>query len=392
MKMGKYALLLLAGLPFLEGCKGFWNPPASSGGGTTTTTLSSGNFYILNQGSTSSSIYGFKIASGTLTALSGSPYAVNGGALDIAVNSSGTFLYVSSSAGVYVYTISSSGALTIGEQVSQDSVATSIAVDPAGLWMIEALSTGEIDAFPINSSTGALDTGTRTQTPVALAGAAVHQMAIAPNGSFIVVTEGAAGTQVFPFTSSATKDPIGSPLSPTLAPYGGTGASAVSVAVDPQNRLFYVGEIDAFTTTGSSGGLRAFAVTTGPLAVTSISSTPYVSGGTSPTAIAPSSTGDYVYVASWQGTSAGMITPFQVTSSGTNSSPTYTLTAQTNTAATGVEPSGLIEDSDGYFLLAVSPGGSPTFSGFIFDTTTAGKLDLTNKDSTASNPIAIVAQ
>jgi 6-phosphogluconolactonase (cycloisomerase 2 family) len=390
MNIGKWARLLLAALPLLAGCKGFWDAPTNSSGGTTTTTLSSGNFYILNKGTTTSQIYGYSIVSGTLTALSGSPYTVSGVAYAIAMDPTGTFLYVSSTAGVYLYTINStSGALTQGAQVSQDLIAEAIQVDPGGAWLIEALATGSLNAIPI-TSTGALDLGgTRVEQQVQMAGIQVQQMAIAPNHSLIAVALGSTGTQVFPFTSSATANPIGTPLNPTIATTNTAGAgAAIAVAMDPQNRFLYIGETAAFSTsTSSSGGLRAFSIASSPLAVTELASSPFVSGGTGPHAIQTDAAGDYVYVASWQGASSGLITPFQVSSSGS----TYTLTAQTNTVATGTEPLGLAEDNLGHFMLAVSSSGSPSFSAFVFDTT-VGKLDLTNTDTTATNPIAIVAQ
>jgi 6-phosphogluconolactonase (cycloisomerase 2 family) len=397
MKIGKWARLLLAALPLVAGCKGFWDAPSGSGGGgTTTTTLSSGNFYILDKETTASQILGFSIVSGKLTALSGSPYAATGVAYSIALGPANSgYLYVSSTAGVYLYTINSTtGALTQGAQVSQDTIATAIQVDPGGKWLLEALATGSLDAVPI-TSTGAFDNGgTRTEQQVALAGIQVQQMAIAPNGAFVAVAMGSLGTQVFPFTSGAASNPIGGALTfgtaknPYIVPVNTASAgAAIAASVDPQSRFLYVGETAAFpTSTASSGGLRIFSVAA-PLAIAELATSPYASGGTGPHAIQPNAAGDFVYVASWQGTSAGLITPFQVSSSGT----TYTLTALTNTVATGIEPAALAEDDLSHFMLAVSSSGTPTFSAYIFDTTTVGKLDLTNTDSTATSPIAVVA-
>ena len=390
MNFGKWTRLLFAAIPLLAGCAGFWDAPTNSNGGTTTTTLSSGNFYILNKGATTSQIYGFSVVSGTLTALSGSPYVVTGVAFAIAPDPTGSFLYVSSSAGVYIYTINSTtGALTQGAQIAQDTVALAISVDPGGAWLLEALGTGVINAIPI-TSTGAFDNGgTRLQQQVVMAGIQVQQMTFAPNHTFLAVALGTIGTQVFPFTSSAVSSPIGNALTPTIGTTNTTNTgAAIAVAVDPQSRFLYVGETAAFTTsTTNSGGLRAFSVAASPLALKELSGSPYASGGTGPHAIQPNAAGDYVYVASWQGSSAGLITPFQVSSSGS----TYSLTAQANTIATGDEPFDLAEDNLGHFMLAVNTGGSPTFNGYVFDTTTVGKLDLTHSDSTTSSPIAIVA-
>lgn len=103
MNFGKWTRLLFAAIPLMAGCAGFWDAPTNSNGGTTTTTLSSGNFYILSKGSSVSQIYGFSIVSGKLTPLTNSPYAVTGVAFSIAMDPTGSFLYVSSSAGGGAY-------------------------------------------------------------------------------------------------------------------------------------------------------------------------------------------------------------------------------------------------------------------------------------------------
>jgi hypothetical protein len=396
MRIGKWARLLLAATPLVAGCAGFWAPPSGSGGsGTTSTTLSSGNFYILSKGSTISQVYGFSIVSGKLTALSGSPYAVTGQAFAMAPGPSGSgYLYVSSTAGVYIYTVnSSSGALTQGAQVSQDLTAGAIQVDPGGAWLIEALDVGSLVAVPI-TSTGVFDSSTtRAVQQVALAGLQVQQMAISPNHTLIAVALGSAGTQLFPFTSSNTANPIGTALSPTIGTVNTTGVGAsVAVSFDPLSRFMYIGETAAFpTSTSSSGGLRAFTIASSPLAVAEFQGSPYQTTGTGPHAIQPIAAGDYVYAASWQGTTAGLITPFQLTSTVSTTGTVYKLTALTSTVATGIQPSGLDEDNLANFMLAVSSGGTPTFSAYIFDTTTIGKLDLTNTDSTAATPAGVTA-
>jgi hypothetical protein len=50
----------------------------------------------------------------------------------------------------------------------------------------------------------------------------------------------------------------------------------------------------------------------------------------------------------------------------------------------------LVEDSDDNFVLAENSGGSPSFDAYIFDTTTAGQLDLTNSSSSYAG-IALAA-
>jgi 6-phosphogluconolactonase (cycloisomerase 2 family) len=190
------------------------------------------------------------------------------------------------------------------------------------------------------------------------------------------VATGSNGTVVFPFTSSnTTSTPFGTPS--TIKLYG--GGAAISVAIDPQNRLLYIGETDDFSSsTTNSGGLRVFTIaSSGP---TELTSTPYAPLGTGPHAILPDKTGDYVYVASWQTGTTGVITGYSVTTSA--------LTALTTTVSTGTEPKGLAEDNTKSFVLAVSYSGGPYFDAY---TLTAGQPSSPATGSTVTDPIAIVA-
>jgi 6-phosphogluconolactonase (cycloisomerase 2 family) len=210
-------------------------------------------------------------------------------------------------------------------------------------------------------------------------------MAISPSGALIAVALGSAGTQAFSFNASNS-----APLSTGSNPIGvvNSAGAAVAVAFDPQSRLLYTGETSVFPNSSSSpGGMRAFAVSSSSL--TELSGSPYASGGTGPHALLAEATGNYVYVANWAGTTTGSISGFSVAVSGT----TYVLTALSNTAVTGIEPSSLAEDSKGNFVFTVSTGGSPEWSAYTFDTTTASKLDLAlTSTSTGTSPAAIVSE
>ena len=162
----------------------------------------------------------------------------------------------------------------------------------------------------------------------------------------------------------------------------------MAVAFDPQSRYLYVGETAAFPTSSTgTGALRAFSIASGsPVEFTY--SAPYSSGtGSGPHAILPISTGDYVYVANWNGTSTGNITGFQVVTSGTSPS----LSVQNSPATAGSEPAGLAEDSSKSFLLGVNANGGPYLDTFTFDSTTAGLLDVQLTGDTGATPVAIVA-
>lgn len=391
MNFGRWVRMSLGVAPLLAGlagCGSFWQAPSSSSSGSGSgsgTTLTSGNFYILNAptGATNT-VSGYFIDAGTLTPFTNSPYAVNGLAFSMAVDPTGSFAYVSSTNGIYLYPIdSSTGALTLGAQVAQDIQAASIAIDPTDKWLLDASDLGTISAIPIVSN-GTLDTSRSIQT-LPMDGLAVQHMAISPNGRLIAVALGSNGTQVFSF-NAANAAPLSTGSSP-IAVVNSTSGSSVAVAFDPQSRLLYIGETSVFpTSTTSPGGIRAFSI--GATSLTQISGSPYASGGTGPHSILAEGTGNYVYVANWMGTSSGSIAGFQVAASGTS----YTLTALSSTATTGVEPTSLAEDNKGEFVFAVSTGGSPGFSAFTFDTTTASKLDLAlTSNSTGSSPATIVA-
>lgn len=401
MKKGTWARLLpalfMVLMPFLDGCGDFWQAPSGTGGGggTTPTTLSSGVFYVLNQ--TTEQIVAYQINSGSLTTV-GTPSQLTAAPTAIAVAPGNGFLYVSTVAGIFLYTIdSSTGALTIGNNgaaISGD-LALAMVVDTTGSWLIDAepaASSGGVivNAISITSS-GTLNSTNEQQRSYTLANSSVQQMALSGDDANIFVAAGTGGTLVIPFNSANTN-----PLSSTASIIATTvsGASSLSVAVDPGSspRLFYVGETEA---SSSSGGLRAFNYSSlGTGTITEIAGSPYSAGGTSalaPHAILPDASGSYVYVASWTGeTTDGVLQGFNIASNTSGSTTTYTLSS-ISTVSTGLEPSGLAEDSLGNFVLAVSSGGSYDLQAYIFDTTTAGKLDDSINSTTGTDPTGAVA-
>ncbi len=387
MRMGKWAWLLLAAAPLVTGCGNFWQAPNSGSGSCTSncTTATSGNFYILN-GGTTPQIAGESIVTGTLTKLSGSPWTVASAPYAMAIAPNGNFLCVSTTSGVFAYPITS-GQLGTAVLVSSDQ-AYAIQVDSTNSWLVEAIpATGgvTIGAVHISSSTGA-NNGSELTASFAVTNAAVqtNRMAISSDNSYIFVALGAGGTIVVPFNSSS---PLPSGITAKTIAVVNASGSALSVAVDPSLRLFYIGETLA-NSGGTSGGLRAF--TYASLSTSSLvqaTGSPIASGGLAPNFILPVTTPSYVYVANGAGTSsAGNVAGFAVTGS---SSP-YSLAAGSTTAA-GVQPLGLAEDSSSTFVFAVGSLGSPYFDAYTFDTSTTGQLDSQITSTTAASSIAIVA-
>jgi 6-phosphogluconolactonase len=383
MKMRSWAVLWLAVPLILAGCKGFWDLPAGSGGsGTTTTTLSSGYFYLLDQAT--SQVVSYNIVSGTLT-LVGSVTVPNS-PIAITVAPNDQFLFVSTLNGIYDYTISD-GSLTLGNssQTVTGDPAFAMQVDSTDSWLVETSGAGTLNAVPIDSTNGDLNSSSPVCMnssiicTVPLTGSTVNELAIAPDNQYVFVACGTNGTAAFSFTAG-NANPFASGDYATINPITASTGAAVSVAVDPSNRLLYVGETNAGT--NPSGGLRAFTIGTSG-ALKEISGSPFASGGTGPYAILPKPTADYVYVASWNGTSAGNITGFAIG----DTDSTLSLTKLSSTATTGEKPMSMAEDSDHNFVLAASSGGSSYFDAYYFDTTTAGQLDLT----ITSNSYAAIA-
>jgi 6-phosphogluconolactonase (cycloisomerase 2 family) len=334
-------------------------------------------FYILS----STSISGHSINAGVLETIDNSTYTLTG-ASAIAMSPSGTFLYVAAENGITLYTIdATTGELGQGSvAVFGDQFAEAIEVDPSGTWLLDASGSGSLNAYPITSS-GTEDTSRSVQSlPLASGSVQPGGMAISPDGTLIAVALGSTGTEAFPFTAG-NGSPVGSPYNHIFTPYGGSSGSAIAVAIDPNNRFLYVGEVAAFSNgTTNTGALRVYNIGTNSLTELKYTQ-PYAPGGTVPHAILPDSTGAYVYVASGQSGSAGIITGYSVSASA--------LTALGGTVATGTGPYGLAEDSTGSYVLGVSTSGT-TFDAYTFSATN-GQLGTPLTNSTISSPIAIVA-
>jgi hypothetical protein len=391
MKIGYGVGLLLVSSVLLAGCAGFWDaPPGSSPTPITPTTLSSGVFYVLNQ--TTKQIAAYSITSGTLEKVSGSPYTLAATPYCIAVAPGGGFLYVGTVNGIYLFLIGSGGALTPGNSGGTISSDIAAAMQVYGSWLVDAFdpnsSSVQIDAIPINATTG-LYAGSGgappSQTFNSLTNAAVKQMVISPDSDNVFVALSGAGTLIDPFTAGNSN-----PLGGTAKTIGvaNSGGSALSVAVDPTERLFYIGETLA-NSSANSGGLRVFNYSSLSGALTQASGSPIASGGLAPNAILPIASGEYVYVANGQGnTGSGNIAWFPISASGT----TYTVAAG-STIASGIQPIGLAEDSDDNFVLAVSTGGSTSSGDPDLEayTMSSGTLTAAITSATGTDPVGAIA-
>lgn len=349
----------------------------SSGGSGT-----SGIFYVLNQ--TTDQIVSATVSSSQLNTLDAVTLPVSH-PFAIAVAPNGNFLYVSTISGVYLYTVGSNGTLTLGNggaPITSDP-ATTMQVDATNSWLVEGVSgVNALYAVAINSSTGTLAVAGESDQTVSLPASTTVQLAISPNDSsscsdcYVFVAMGNGGIELVPFNPGSANPFVGS-LSHlnTVNPSGGANA----IAVDPTNRLVYVGESAALSST-QSGGLAVYAISAS--GATAISGSPYATGGTGPSAILPTADGNYVYVAnlSVSGSSTDNITGFSVTA---------TALSQIGTTTAGPTGQiGLAEDSTSGYVLAVDIVGSPDLQAYSLS---SGALTSVFTGSTGTDPVGAVA-
>jgi hypothetical protein len=391
---GKGWMAVVAVVSLLAGCKGFWDAPSGGGGGGTG--ASSGVFYVANEAT--SQVAAFSIVSGTLSSISGSPYTLSAEPRTLAVSPGGGLLYVGTlGGGIFAFTVGSGGGLTAlnnGAAIAPNEIPLAMQVDPSGTWLVDAFPTlnnagVQVDAIPI-TSTGVVDQTRAEQSPAFnLAGASVYGLAISSDGAHVFVAAGTAGTLVIPF-ASGNSSPLGATNAVTVQPLH-TGGSALSVAVDPTNRLFYIGETLG-SSSAKSGGLRAISYSSLGGTLTNASGSPIDSGGLAPNAILPEASGSYVYVANGQGTTAtGNIQGFAITTGGTTTAPTYTVASAGNSISAGTQPAGLAEDNQASYVLEINSGGSPDMAAF---TMSNGTLTSALTAKTGTDPVqasAIVA-
>lgn len=406
----KYFPVLVAIAMFLSGCAGFWNPlPTTTTTTTTTTTSSSGVFYVLNQGT--NQIVAYQISSGTLeevTAGTGAPNPTSftGTANCMAIAPGGGFLYLGTTSGIYAYQIQSGGSLLPlygGGTISSDKpLAMQVAYDgvTGNTWLIDAFPVSTsgsntqvtVDAIPLNSTGIYNGSDTVPSQNVTAADSTVYQLALtpgavasSPNTGYVLLAMGNGGAAAIPF-NGASSTPFSTPQ--TLINPISTQA-VLSVAVDPQERLFYIGQTDAVS---GSGGLLVYsysALGSGPDPAPASS---LASGGPSPYFILPESTGNYVYVANANSSSNGAINWFDITASGTS----YSVAAG-STVQAGIMLRGLAEDSSDQFILAVSfgvntgAGGDPDLEAFTMSSGALSSVIASSTGNSGSDPVGALA-
>jgi 6-phosphogluconolactonase (cycloisomerase 2 family) len=369
LRPGRWLSIGSAALLALTGCGQFFPPLGSGGGGGGGGGTSTGDYlYVANLGTNPLSVAGFSVATtGTVGALSGSPWAVELEPTALAVTPNDSYLYVGSAAGgIYVYTIGSNGVPTIannGGPVATGVAPSVLRVDPTGNFLIGADAlVGNVYVFQIGSG------GTLTSISSSLitlnASLPANDLEITPGGGLVFVSCGTAGIYTLGFnTSNGALTQIQGVLSPKQS-----SDAIYGMAVTPSGSFLLAAE------TGI-GAVRVFTIGSGG-ALNEVTGSP-VKTGIGPFGVLVDSTGSYVYVSN---RTSATISGFLLSNSGA-------LTPITGSPfSTGTLPEQMVEDKTDAYIAVICAGGGPDLQLFQFDATTPGALDSVATANTGTDP------
>lgn len=221
---------------------------------------------------------------GALTLTSGSPFTVGNRAQTAVVDPSGSFVYVTTpgSDSIFGFSINrATGNLVAlsGSPFSTGSPTSpwGAAIDPSGRYLcITKQAAKQVASFSIDTLTGNL-----AQVSVVPTGASAVSVAIDPSGRFVYV----AATLIYAYTLSPAGILNAIPGSPFTA-----GESPQSVAVDPSGRFVY-------TANGGTNDVSGFVIDQNTGALTNIPNSPFPAFAQMPQAVSVDPSGSFVYVA-----------------------------------------------------------------------------------------------
>ena len=326
-----------------------------------------------NRGSNDLSAYAID-ASGTLTAVPGSPFSTGTDTPNsVAIDSIHGFVYVAPFGGDTIAGFSinrSTGTLTpISGSPFAVSSAIALAVDPGGRF-VYVVGGQSIDAFTIDAGSGALYA--MSGSPF-VGGSRPHSIAVDPSGQFVYVADcglgqGCAGTGsggVWAYQIDAETGALTVlPGSPYLA-----GLNPNSIAVDPAGHFVYV-------TNSGSGNLSGFAISAGRGTLIPVPGSPFATGP-QPSAVGFTPSGKFAYVSAHGG---GQVATFKVDlASGT--------LAAVATVSTGSAPVSLATDPTGQYLF-VANSGSNSVGRYTINQIT-GTIALIGELAVGTTPVSV---
>ncbi len=375
MAAGGVSLLLAT-----TGCGAFFQCEGKADCGTSSTTTGTGDYvYVSNSTTGSEYINGYTVGTGTLTAITGSPFSVGYVPVAMKVSPNNNFLYVAAApgtgqTGLWVYPISSTGALSSGTQLTSTLIgAMDISPDGNFLFTIDSATGAVLTEYTLNQSTGAyngtltlsapggsplLYCGVTTATPASQS----CSVAVSPSGDFVGVSLGTTGTVIYPYTSSGGA----TAYTGTIAPAASSGD--YSLAFDTSGYVY----IARTFTLSPYGSLAANSPVEG------VSYTGYSSTAT-PRAVTLSTSYSYLFTAN-EGTST--ISAFSVTNGALTSLNSTGQLGPTNVSALGV-------DRSGTYLLAAGYNSTNGLQMFTMSSTGVSAVASQGTGGTTSIPVVM---
>lgn len=328
------------------------------GGGETTTAI----VYVTNSGSDNISGYTVNGTTGGLSAIAGSPFANVLAPSAIAVSPNGFFAFATNSQTnkVTSFRVGTDGGVLLASGTSTSPNPAHVGTTPSAVAIsrdtqflyVANRGSDSVTAFSIGS-TGILTlipSATGTPNPVAAGGSAPVSLIGSSNDRFLYVANNADNTvSVFQIEASGLLKlvpPAGSNKNP--ASVGGTAPTAL--ALSSTGQFLYVANRESNNVTAfqvETSGLLTLIPTAGG------STNPVPVGGTSPNDIAVAPNGRFLYTAN----GGGNVSAFAIGSNGlltlvpaSGSTP--------NPIPAGTSPSALTISQDGQFLYVANRGGN----------------------------------
>jgi len=396
--------LALVCASLLSGCGGFWQPITTT---TTTTNTGTGYDMVYAGKSGNDAFVGYQIASGGLTAVTGSPFSIASPPLAMAINPANTYLYVGTASGIYGYSIAAGGGLTTissGAVLANPGTSeppAAMDISPDGLYLAVMTATSSATAtnsvvyfYPITVATGLLGTPQSVTTDGLGTGSGgygtgnVHNIKFSPiytSSQYVLATAyGTGGEATYTYSPANTVPVVATGRCYPPSAYDSDNAVAFNAAGTSMEvvRGGAATTLISYTITASGTGAGEYSC--------SLSSAATVSTDTNsngdPTSVAfnNSTTQPYIYVVnSGDNTVAG----FNVTTNSNTPVTSFTALSYSGYSpfvSPSLAPYAIAFDNSGTWMLTYSQSGPPDLIQYTVDTTTAtaGRLYVTGSVNT----------
>jgi 6-phosphogluconolactonase (cycloisomerase 2 family) len=341
--------------------------------------------YVADSAGNSISAYAVDFTSGSLTPISGSPFAAGTGPSAIAADRSGRFLFVanSSSNNVSAYSIdSTTGSLTsvTGSPFAAGTAPAGVATDPSGEFLfVTNKGSNNVSEYAIDRGSGALSEITGSPFAAGTGPTGVFSYAIQQPGagaffSFVQTQNFTSNNQTFfTLSDSAPGAFLGSSFTAGTGPTGEiAGAADTTVAPNGAGYITIVANASSNNATEQTSGLNGFSGTETTF-----------SAGVNPQSVAFDPNDHFLYIAGGPSGSTGAVSAFSIDSG-------VPVSVAGSPFATGKSPVSIAVDPSAQFVYVVNSGDN-TVSAYAIDSANGSLAPLSGSPFvTGSNPRAIV--